>query len=161
MIRRSASWRALAPLVVVLSACGGGGASGPTAVRVRDAVVVAGTTPGTATVTMGITASRDDSLTGVGVLEPAVARARLVVLGGASGGDGHLGHLDPKGSEPHPHARALALPGGRAVRLTSNGSRITLSGLPEGAVGRVRLRLFLASGGTVAVPVVPGPAPAG
>ena len=158
-MHRSASWRALAlaPVVVVLSACGGGGASGPTALRVRDAVVVAGTTPGTATVTMSITASRDDSLTGVGMLEPAVARARLVVLGGASGGDGHLGHLDPKGSEPHSHARALALPGGRAVRLTSNGSRITLSGLPEGAAGPVRLRLFLAGGTTETVDARPAP----
>lgn len=145
------------PLTVALAACSG--ASGPTTLRVRDAVVVPGASPSAATVTMTITASRDDRLTGVGVLDPSVARASLVVLGGASGGDGHLGHLDPQGSKPHSHARALALPAGRAVPLTANGSRITLSGLPGPSTGPVRLRLFLA--GRSPVDVAAQPAGAG
>lgn len=141
------------PVLATLAACGGSEPSGPTTLRVRDAVVVPAPTRGVATVTMTITASRDDSLTGIGVLDPSTARARLVVVGGTSGGDGHLGHLDPEGSKPHSHARSLALAGGTPIELTANGSRITLSGL--GAPGPVRLRLFLASGARSTVEAAP------
>jgi hypothetical protein len=136
---------------------GCGGPSDPTTLRVGDAAVGPGATPSVTTVTMTLTASRDDRLTGVAVLEPAEARARLIVLGGVAGGDGHLGHLDPKGSAPHSRTRALVLAGGRPVRLTTNGTRIELSG-PVG-VGPVRLRLFLASGAGATVTVAPRPLP--
>ena len=120
MIRRSGGLIALA--MVALVSCGN--SDQPSGVQANDAAAVMVATDSdtrVAEVSMTIRSAGKDELTGASV-DPAFAKSvTLAAYAGSSGGDGHLGHLDPGSTHTHGGRLAIDLPAGQDVKIGPGG----------------------------------------
>ncbi|MFN8050986.1 MAG: hypothetical protein U0Q22_06100 [Acidimicrobiales bacterium] len=121
MIRRGALVVAALSLV---TACGGGsGTSGIVARHATATVIATGDGVQVAEVSLVLHSAADDELRSASVPRSVAGRVSVAAYAGSSGGDGHLGHLDPKPGSSHTHDRRLAidLPAAQDVKVGPGG----------------------------------------
>lgn len=128
MRRRIAAVPLVAPSLVALSllATGCGDDEVSSGVTTADATATLVTTDAgarVAEVSLTLRSASDDEIRGASV-EPAFAgKVTLASYTSASGGDGHLGHLDPETGGTHTHGGKLSidLPADRDVKVGPGG----------------------------------------
>lgn len=108
-----------------LVGCGGEDVS--TGVQTADATAVmisTDTDVRVAEVSMTLSSTAKDELRGASVDPSFAGKVTLAAYAGTSGGDGHLGHLDPETGATHSHGGKLAIdiPADQDVRIGPGGT---------------------------------------